>query len=351
MSTTTGEVTTRALDLTTLDGATERAVLDLLRDSLAGGPTGERTSAFFHWKHRDNPFGPSLALAAFDGDRLVGIRLVMRWAFRLDGKRVTAGRMVDTATHPDYRGRGIFQSLTTAALELARADTDLIFNTPNASSKPGYLKMGWQVVGVVPTSFSPVRPLQFVRGRACRPRRSRPSRGLRHQHAAAAHRPRCSSTTADVAALLAAREPGLRPARLVTDSSLAYLRWRYADGAGTRLPGRARRPRRPAPGAGHRPGPAAGRAARAHAGRGDHRAWRRPATCVACCAARRRSGVDHVATHLPASTASRAALVRAGFVTTARVGLTHTTLPLRPLPIDVTDASSWDLTLGDIEVF
>jgi GNAT superfamily N-acetyltransferase len=350
MSTVTGQLVTRVLDLTCLDEADERAVLDLLHESLAGGPTGERTSEFFRWKHVDNPFGPSLALAAFDGDRLVGIRLVMRWAFRLDGRRVTAGRMVDTATHPDYRGRGIFQSLTRSALELAREDTDLIFNTPNASSKPGYLKMGWQTVGVVATSFSPVHPVRFVRG-------------ARAALAAAGHREVFDTSTPlppvsqvlddhrnDVAALLASRNAGLRPSRLVTDSSPAYLQWRYAT----------------APGLDYRALPVVrdGRLRALGIGRVRPRGGLRELTLAEALTqpgaagdlrrilrGSRRSGVDHVATHLPGSTASPTTLGRCGFVTTSRVGLTHTTLLLRPLPVDVTAVGSWDLTLGDIEVF
>jgi GNAT superfamily N-acetyltransferase len=350
MTTTTSRLTTRVLDLATLEGAAEQTLLDLLHDSLAGGPTGERTSAFFRWKHVDNPFGPSLALAAFDGERLVGIRLVMRWAFRLDGRRVTAGRMVDTATHPDYRGRGIFQSLTRSALELARDDTDLIFNTPNASSKPGYLKMGWQVVGVLPTSFSPVHPLRFLRGA----RAALGAAGQRAVFDSSTQLPPVHQVLdehrEDLAALLAARSAGPRPSRLVTDSSPAYLRWRYAT----------------APGLDYRAIPVVrdGRLRALGIGRVRPRGGLRELTLAEgltepgatgdlrrILRGSRRSGVDHVATHLPGAAASPATLARCGFVTTGRVGLTHTTLPLRPLPVDVTSPSSWDLTLGDIEVF
>ena len=75
--------------------------------------------------------------------RLVGFRAFMRWRFRL-GALVRAVRAVDTATHPDFRGKG-----SSAAHRRPRSMSwdwtrVLIFNTPNDKSLPGYLKMGWQ---------------------------------------------------------------------------------------------------------------------------------------------------------------------------------------------------------------
>ena len=77
----------------------EAAVLDLLNASLGGGPTGQRSSEFFGWKHRRNPFGRSYAIVAERSGRLVGFRTFMRWRFVLDGAPVSAVRAVDTATH------------------------------------------------------------------------------------------------------------------------------------------------------------------------------------------------------------------------------------------------------------
>ena len=84
-----------------------------------------------------------------------GFRTLMRWEF-LDGERVVrAVRAVDTATHPDYQGRSIFTRLTLHALdELVAEGVEFVFNTPNEQSRPGYLKMGWQVVGQLPTAVA-----------------------------------------------------------------------------------------------------------------------------------------------------------------------------------------------------
>jgi GNAT superfamily N-acetyltransferase len=114
--------------------------------------------AFFAWKHERNPFGPSPMWVACDGDRVVGFRTFVRWEFLSDQRPVRAVRAVDTATDPEYQGRGIFTRLTLAALdELRNEGVDAVFNTPNSNSLPGYLKMGWRVVGKLPVAIMPTR--------------------------------------------------------------------------------------------------------------------------------------------------------------------------------------------------
>ena len=133
----------------------EQEVLRLLLTSLGPGPAGERSPAFFRWKHLANPFGPSFMLVAEAGGRIVGLRAFLRWRFELDGRKVRAVRAVDTATHPDHQGRGIFRRLTLEALDVLRGEADLVFNTPNGRSLPGYLKMGWREVGRLPVAVRP----------------------------------------------------------------------------------------------------------------------------------------------------------------------------------------------------
>jgi GNAT superfamily N-acetyltransferase len=130
-------------------------ILGLLRTSLGWG-TDPRYEQVFAWKHDENPFGPSPAWVALENDRIVGFRTFMRWEFAYCGDVVRAVRAVDTATHPDYQGQGIFRQLTLHALDGLRDDgVAFVFNTPNHRSRPGYLKMGWQVLGRVPLRFQP----------------------------------------------------------------------------------------------------------------------------------------------------------------------------------------------------
>ena len=71
-------------------------------------------------------------------------------------RSVEAVRAVDTATHPDYQGRGIFTRLTLRrSTSCAPTASTFVFNTPNDQSRPGYLKMGWHEVGRAPRSVRP----------------------------------------------------------------------------------------------------------------------------------------------------------------------------------------------------
>jgi GNAT superfamily N-acetyltransferase len=133
----------------------EPAVLELLQASLGWIPD-DQYRRFFAWKHRENPFGRSPAWVAVDGERIAGFRIFLRWEFEHLGAIVRAVRAVDTATHPDYQGRGIFSKLTLHAIDALRDDgVAFVFNTPNDQSRPGYLKMGWQPVARLPVYFRP----------------------------------------------------------------------------------------------------------------------------------------------------------------------------------------------------
>jgi predicted N-acetyltransferase YhbS len=144
------------------------AVLELLRTSM-GRSDDERFEALFRWKHIENAFGPSPMWVACDADAIVGFRVFMRWEFEHDGRVERAVRAVDTATHPDYQGRGIFTSLTLRGLdELEAEGVDFVFNTPNDKSRPGYLKMGWHELGRPVTAIRPTRLLHLPALRGAR---------------------------------------------------------------------------------------------------------------------------------------------------------------------------------------
>jgi GNAT superfamily N-acetyltransferase len=139
-------------------------VIDLCKLAL-GWNSGDPNEEFFRWKHLENAFGNSPIWVAEEDGRLIGARVFLRWRFIEPGRgTVEAVRAVDTATHPEAQGRGIFTRLTTAALpELLDMGVGMVFNTPNDKSRPGYLKMGWSQVGRVPISARVASPTTFLR--------------------------------------------------------------------------------------------------------------------------------------------------------------------------------------------
>ena len=125
-------------------------MVSLLKRSL-GESRIPKSEEAWNWKHVQNPFGESLVYLAFEGETLAGVRAFMQWKWHLANKEYRALRAVDTATHPEFRGRGIFRKLTEGLIEKATEEGfDFIFNTPNEKSMPGYLKMGWKKCYKIP---------------------------------------------------------------------------------------------------------------------------------------------------------------------------------------------------------
>lgn len=114
------------------------------------------SESIWNYKHVNNPFGKSLVFIAIEGNEIVGVRAFMRWKWKLEDETYNTFRAVDTATHPEHQGKGIFKKLTLKAVEVAKEKGDnFIFNTPNDQSRPGYLKMGWEQIGKIKVALRP----------------------------------------------------------------------------------------------------------------------------------------------------------------------------------------------------
>lgn len=323
----------------------EPAVLALLEASLAGGPLGERSIEFFNWKHRENPFGSSPGLLALIGDQVVGVRLFMRWEFSSPEGPVRAVRAVDTATSPEHQGKGIFRRLTLALLDEVAADTDLVFNTPNANSLPGYLKFGWQTVGRLPVAIAPLNLFRFAR-HAQSARTAKPADGPR---STGCHLPPAAEAldgSLDLRELLASHDESRRG--ITTVRTIGYLRWRYASAP---VDYRAVHVRSGGVVTGLAIGRPRWRGALTEftltelaVRPGDRDSARLLRTAL------RRCGTDHIAAHFFDDSPVRQVLgPRRSF--TPGPGPTLTVLPIRRIDPDPRRVSSWRLTLGDLELF
>jgi GNAT superfamily N-acetyltransferase len=325
--------------------ADEAATLEVLAASLGGGPAGRRTSEFFRWKHHRSPFGRSFILVAEAEGRIVGVRALMRWLFEADGNVVRAVRAVDTATHPDWQGRGLFTRLTLEAVDRLRPETDLIFNTPNPKSLPGYLKMGWRVMGKIPVAVKVRRPVRFLfhlrsLNSSATPRTSRPAlEGL------------SASEALDRPGIDELVDERSRAGGLATPLDVPYLRWRYAsaplldyravvEGNGEDVSGLA-----------------------IFRVRSRGALWEstvceliaRPDDAPTCGRLLRRvasaARVDHITCHFPSHSVQTPNPRLLGFLPSPG-GMTFVVNPLRETPLfDPQNQASWSLSLGDLEVF
>lgn len=195
------------------------AIVNLLKLSLGEGllPKSER---YWRWKHLENPFGESPVLLCWEGDVLIGVRAFMCWQWVSRGHIFKSVRAVDTATHPNHQGKGIFRKLTLMLLNSCNeSGVDFVYNTPNNKSKPGYLKMGWQVAGTLPIAVKIRRPLGMM------------SKSFLHMR----NKPRTIEDESIREVLEHIDLPNLLKYHLVqateyiTNTSVDYLKWRYLN--------------------------------------------------------------------------------------------------------------------------
>ena len=129
-------------------------IIQLLKKSL-GESLIPKSQELWNWKHLHNPFGKSPVILADENGQLVGLRAFLKWEYQVGSETLFACRAVDTATHPDYQGKGIFKNLSLSLIdEIKNEGVNLIFNTPNSKSTPGYLKMGWEKWGKLPLKLN-----------------------------------------------------------------------------------------------------------------------------------------------------------------------------------------------------
>jgi GNAT superfamily N-acetyltransferase len=205
------------------------AILELAKRTFGQGQIPDDPE-YWSWKHDRNPFGPSAILVSEVDGCLVGLRVFMRWRWSAGGQVFESVRAVDTATHPQWQGRGIFSRLTLALVDqMTKEGVAFVFNTPNKKSGPGYLKMGWSIVGRMTMWIRPLRPRRLMRAWL--------QRGGTHGGDGLP----CEAGRDFGSARALVAEPGLadllvrsvgtgKP--LVTALTPAYLRWRYADAPG-----------------------------------------------------------------------------------------------------------------------
>ncbi|MEP6594739.1 MAG: GNAT family N-acetyltransferase [Ginsengibacter sp.] len=135
------------------------AIIELLKKSL-GESLIPKSEKLWCWKHEENPFGKSYVLVAEENKDLIGVRAFMQWQWQWKGNIYKAIRAVDTATHPEHQGKGIFKKLTLQQAEICKQQgVHFVFNTPNKQSKPGYLKMGWMEQGKLPVKLKLTQPV------------------------------------------------------------------------------------------------------------------------------------------------------------------------------------------------
>jgi len=119
----------------------------------------DRGKEHHHWKFRDNPSGqPIVALAEAEG-KIVGQYALWPTQLRLGTELVSGAQSLDTMTHADFRGQGMFTVLADECMRYAaKRGVEALYGFPNESSRPGFVrKLDWDCTGDVPIWIRPLR--------------------------------------------------------------------------------------------------------------------------------------------------------------------------------------------------
>ncbi|MFZ5661286.1 MAG: GNAT family N-acetyltransferase [Pseudomonadota bacterium] len=128
--------------------------------------------AYLRWLYTENPAGSVIGFNARVGGRLAAHYVCVPVSLELDGQRTRALLSLNTATHPDFQGRGLFTRLAEQTYQAgAREGARLVYGVANANSTPGFIrKLGFRLIAPLQAKIG-IGPLgRFDWGRVSRAR-------------------------------------------------------------------------------------------------------------------------------------------------------------------------------------
>jgi GNAT superfamily N-acetyltransferase len=112
------------------------------------GAADKFTQSYLEWLYVANPDGPAVGFDAWDGERLAAHYVCVPARAWVAGELVKVLLSLNTATHPDYQGRGLFTKLAGMTYQAGQEQGfDGVYGVANANSTPGFVrKLGFQLV-------------------------------------------------------------------------------------------------------------------------------------------------------------------------------------------------------------
>lgn len=131
----------------TIDDDSLKKVTHLLKTTFP--KVSKYTEEFVSWQYAQNPQGAVVGYNAFLNDELAAHYALMPIKSMVFGKEEKGLLSLNTATHPDHRGKRLFPTLADKSYtQAADQGYSFIIGVANAQSTPGFLKkLDFQFVG------------------------------------------------------------------------------------------------------------------------------------------------------------------------------------------------------------
>ena len=123
-----------------------RALVELMKSCF---PDSDKFSAdFFEWQYINNPAGKVHGYSAYLGDELAAHYATIPVDYVFNDKPTKGLLSLNTATHRDHQGKGLFSQLAQKTYDEAAAKGfNFVIGVANANSTPGFIrKLGFELV-------------------------------------------------------------------------------------------------------------------------------------------------------------------------------------------------------------
>lgn len=123
-----------------------RSYEQLLQSCFPGSPLFRLD--YLTWLYEQNPDGKVVGFDAWAGDQLAAHYVTVPATALVGDREVKVLLSLNTATHEDHRGKGLFPKLAAATYDAAAAQGfDAVYGVANAASTPGFTKkLGFALV-------------------------------------------------------------------------------------------------------------------------------------------------------------------------------------------------------------
>jgi hypothetical protein len=105
------------------------------------------TADFLHWQYVLNPHGAVVGFDAWDGNELAAHYVTIPVLYSVKGK-VTKGLLsLNSVTHPQHQGKGLFTELASRTYELGKSlGYEFVIGVGNQNSTHGLLQLGFYLI-------------------------------------------------------------------------------------------------------------------------------------------------------------------------------------------------------------
>ena len=130
------------------DASTLNEILQLMRLAFEGH-ADKFSPEYMKWQYADNPVGEIVGFNAYMGDVLAAHYVTMPIYMNIEGKKTLGVLSLNTATHPEHRGKRLFTILAEKTYQYAAENGyKFVIGVANAQSTHGFIKhLGFKLIG------------------------------------------------------------------------------------------------------------------------------------------------------------------------------------------------------------